>query len=517
MAKTWLSAYTALALVSVSTAVFVLRRHALGAETDGPPGWEVTLTVEGEMPGSHGTLITMRPPDFRQQHIAGEKFHSQDLRYRFTRIQKSGQRKVVWRQAGLGKPGRPFRAVYSFRWTRARPTLAMARLTERIDAAPEGDAALEPLPRIEKDLEQPLRETLKTVPPAGPPLNQARALFDALARLPAGDPRNQSRLFVALCRARHLPARLVCGLIVRAPGEQPLHWWAEVWLNDRWLPASPAEGMFGADQFPENHLVLDFGDRDPVRGWGLRTYQFRATSLHDPTGSTGDSPPSAAKAFFRKASLYWLRPGEQHVVKFLLLLPLAALIVCLFRVVIGVPTFGTFGPALVGLAFRDLNSLPWGLLFFLLTVMVGWGIRRILDHFHLLHVPRVSAMMTLIVVFLIVLIGWASSAGVTTTQYVALFPLVILTHLVERFWMVETEDGTAASFWTLLGTSVVAVAVSLALSADAVAQWMFRYPESLGVVLAAQLLLGRYTGYRVSELYRFRDFLEDQTVPGGRP
>jgi hypothetical protein len=36
---------------------------------------------------------------------------------------------------------------------------------------------------------------------------------------------------------------------------------------------------------------------------------------------------------------------------------------------------------------------------------------------------------------------------------------------------------------------------------------MFQFPETLGLVMAAQLLLGRYTGYRLSELFRFRDFV----------
>ena len=40
---------------------------------------------------------------------------------------------------------------------------------------------------------------------------------------------------------------------------------------------------------------------------------------------------------------------------------------------------------------------------------------------------------------------------------------------------------------------------------------MFRYPETLGVIMALQLLIGRYTGYRLMELYRFRDFMGDMS------
>ena len=53
----------------------------------------------------------------------------------------------------------------------------------------------------------------------------------------------------------------------------------------------------------------------------------------------------------------------------------------------------------------------------------------------------------------------------------------------------------------------MALVVSLALRPEAIRTWMFRYPETLGVILAAQLLIGRYTGYRLTELFRFRDFL----------
>jgi hypothetical protein len=39
---------------------------------------------------------------------------------------------------------------------------------------------------------------------------------------------------------------------------------------------------------------------------------------------------------------------------------------------------------------------------------------------------------------------------------------------------------------------------------------MFVFPELLLVVLAITLLLGRYTGYRLSELWRFRHAVQIQ-------
>jgi hypothetical protein len=320
---------------------------------------------------------------------------------------------------------------------------------------------------------------------------------------------------VALCRNRGIPARLVGGLVLGRAGVQTLHYWAEAWVGDEWLPACPTHGWFGTAELPENYLVLWIGDGEPVRGRGARfQYHFEVHSLAVTSPTDPSGAPSGMKAVFRKFSLYALQPAEQHLVRFLVLLPPAALIVCVFRTLVGMPTFGTFGPALLGLAFLDLRALPFGLVAFVLVVCAGWRLRRLLDDYHLLLVPRVSALLTMIVMLLIVTVAVASRYGVTATQYIGLFPLVILTHLVERFWTVEVEDSTAASFKTLLGTIAVTVVITLALSWDGIARWLFRYPEGLGLVLAAQLLLGRYTGYRLSELYRFQDLIVEEPVSG---
>jgi hypothetical protein len=36
--------------------------------------------------------------------------------------------------------------------------------------------------------------------------------------------------------------------------------------------------------------------------------------------------------------------------------------------------------------------------------------------------------------------------------------------------------------------------------------WAFYFPEMLLILLAGILLIGRYTGYRLSELIRFKSF-----------
>jgi hypothetical protein len=259
---------------------------------------------------------------------------------------------------------------------------------------------------------------------------------------------------------------------------------------------------------PSSYLVFGFGDLPPVRGRHTTDLEYGFLVEHvapHELASPGES--SWLRRALIAVSLFQLPPTEQRLVEFLLLLPIAALIVCLYRNAIGLSSFGTFAPALVGLAFRELRSIP-GILVFVSILLLGWLLRRALDYYHLLQVPRVAFMLSLVVVVLITAIVTANFGDLPATRYVSLFPMVILTGMIERFWTLEAEDGTASSFKTLLSTVVISTSIALVLSIPALVEQMFCYPETLGIIMAVQLLLGRYTGYRLTELFRFRELMQ---------
>jgi hypothetical protein len=72
-----------------------------------------------------------------------------------------------------------------------------------------------------------------------------------------------------------------------------------------------------------------------------------------------------------------------------------------------------------------------------------------------------------------------------------------------------------ATIRTLFSPMYIAIVIALVLSLNPLVQQLFRYPETLGLVMAGQLLIGRYTGYRLSELLRFRDFVRPSRTATG--
>ena len=98
--------------------------------------------------------------------------------------------------------------------------------------------------------------------------------------------------------------------------------------------------------------------------------------------------------------------------------------------------------------------------------------------------------------------------GIETGLSVALFPMVIIAMTIERMSVVWEERGPRDAIEAGLGSLVVAALAYLAMGIDWLQHIVFTFPELLLIVLALVLLAGRYTGYRLVELYRFRGMLQ---------
>ncbi|MBL8796359.1 MAG: lasso peptide biosynthesis protein [Planctomycetia bacterium] len=531
MSRTAYCLITAGILAAVSLTAMLARRQVLGDEVKLPvdPGtWKVTLVVNGKCGGDGSRLLTSTPLDFGKQHVLQESCKSNELFAKPTDARHPSRRQVLWLPRG-GCADVAFRAHYEFYCTvcMAEPTTNMTELAASLYAAPKPGQYLQSETDVPSDDAEIGELARRLTGGIEGKRDQAEALFRYVAEeigneptvtgpgeealdclhSASGDSRSKSRLLAAMCRNRGIPARLVTGLALARGREQTAHVWVEAWVRDHWLPMCPFAQHFG--RVPRTYLVFGFGDLNLARGRKLHNLDCAFLVERLAAGSAEPpAEPSLARRVFTFCSFHPLQPAEQRLVVFLLLLPPAALIVCLFRNVIGLGSFGTFAPALLGLSFRELHSLP-GILVFVTILLTGWLLRRALDRYHLLQVPRMALMLSLVVLVLIGAVVLAAHHNLPATRYVALFPIVILVGMIERFWTLETEDGTTSSFRTLLATMFIATVIGLVLGLRAVETHLYRYPETLGLVMAVQLLIGRYTGYRLLELYRFRDFLQE--------
>src|SRR5690606_13809471 len=203
-------------------------------------------------------------------------------------------------------------------------------------------------------------------------------------------------------------------------------------------------------------------------------------------------------------TLYSLPIPAQEVYKVLLMVPLGALVIAFMRVVVGIPTFGTFTPILIALAFRE-TQLGWGVTLFLFILFAGFLCRVALANLRLLLVPRLACMLIIVIGLMVIMSLLSQRLGFTQGLSVALFPMVILTMTIERMSIVWEERGSVETVKETIGSLVVAIAGYYVMNHPMLMHLMFNFPELLLVVLAVCMLFGSYTGYRLSEVLRFRD------------
>jgi hypothetical protein len=533
MSRTTLCVLSAVTIAALSLGITATRYAALGDEVKTPAGpstWKVTMVVRGQGQGE-AHIVTGAPLDMGRQHVLKEEFNSPNFVHKPPMDMRRPDRRAVTWTRRPGQADGPIRARSEFFVSIdvSHPSAAMTRMENGLYAAPHAGEHLDRAARNKEDvtaLESKARDLTAGVANKvdmaevlyrfvehdiqnDPSLDGPAVVGADCLRNESGDPAAKSRLLVSLLRHRGIPARTVTGLTLQKGPEQRAHVWVEAWLRDRWVPMDAFHHHYG--KVPGTYVVFALGDVPMVRGKNVKDLDYAFLVERSAPGDLDGAQASACKRFFRAAALTMLPPPEQKLVEFLLLLPLASLVICVYRNLIGLISFGTFAPALLGLAFRDIHSLP-GILVFVSILLIGWVMRRVLDHYHLLQVPRIAVMLTLIVVVLILAVVIANRFDLPATKYISLFPMIILTGMVERFWTLETEDSTASSFRTLLYTMIISVSIALVVSIHALVRHLFCYPEQVLLIMAVQLLIGRYTGYRLMELFRFRDFVGPQTT-----
>jgi hypothetical protein len=197
--------------------------------------------------------------------------------------------------------------------------------------------------------------------------------------------------------------------------------------------------------------------------------------------------------------------AERAVFRYIVLIPLGAFVVVLLRNIVGVPTLGTFMPVLIALALLEI-PLARGLVMFSVLIGAGLWFRFLLSRLNLLVVPRVAACVVIVTLLMMVMSVLSYRMGMSGGVQITLFPMIILAWTIERMSLIWEEEGKHSALTQVGGSLVVAVLAFLFMKIGQIQYWAFYFPELLLVLLAGILMIGRYTGFRLSELIRFKTF-----------
>ncbi|BFN14811.1 MULTISPECIES: inactive transglutaminase family protein [Marinobacter] len=311
---------------------------------------------------------------------------------------------------------------------------------------------------------------------------------------------NYLQLLVKMLNHAGIAARTADALKLEdARRRQQLVPFLQIYNGKRWLTFDPRTAEQGV---PENLLLWRQGADSLLDVVGGDDSQVSFSMLRQTVPALQLATLESNANGLSVLGFYQLPIEEQSMFRMLLLLPIGALIVAFMRIVIGIRTSGTFMPVLIAVAFVQTTLVP-GLIAFLSVVAIGLLLRGYLSSLNLLLVSRISALIILVIFITAGLSIIGYQMGFNTGMTVTFFPMVIIAWTIERMSILWEEEGAREVLVQGSGSLFVAICAYLAMSTPLAGHLTFNFPELHLVILGLILLMGQYTGYKLSELKRF--------------
>ncbi|KMQ75430.1 inactive transglutaminase family protein [Marinobacter subterrani] len=457
------------------------------------PVWMVEARVDfdaGNGPVLASLNIPQQPPGFS---ILSEQAASPG--YGFSIIDSSGSRRAEWSKREASGPQTLYFKAQFVPDPTAQPAIPGRKPgTRRVFwEEPEATAVREILAQARARSSTPesmTRELIRLMQPDTRTQNTTLLIAEE----------NYLDLLVGMLNHAGIAARTADGLQLEdARRRQQLMPFLQIFNGREWLTFNPKTAEQGV---PENLLLWRQGSSSLLDVIGGDNSEVSFSMLRQTVPALQLANMQSASSGLGFLSFYELPIEEQSMFRMLLLLPLGALMVAFMRIVIGIRTSGTFMPVLIAVAFVQTTLVP-GLIAFLSVVAIGLLMRGYLSSLNLLLVSRISALIILVIFITAGLSIIGYQMGFNTGMTVTFFPMVIIAWTIERMSILWEEEGAREVVVQGTGSLFVAICAYLLMSAPLAGHLTFNFPELHLVILGLILLMGQYTGYKLSELKRF--------------
>jgi predicted neutral ceramidase superfamily lipid hydrolase len=194
-------------------------------------------------------------------------------------------------------------------------------------------------------------------------------------------------------------------------------------------------------------------------------------------------------------------------IRLLLILPIAVTLIAFFRQVVGFKAFGIYTPSLITFAFL-IVGLKYGIAVYISVIVVGILSRYVLKHVRILYLPRVAITLTIISFVMLAILYFGASFQRTGFANVSIVPLIIMIVLVEKFVATQIEKGTKTALLTAVQTFIISLVTFYIVGWEALNTLVLAYPWAILFIIPLNILLGKWTGLRLSEYYRFQSILK---------
>lgn len=199
-----------------------------------------------------------------------------------------------------------------------------------------------------------------------------------------------------------------------------------------------------------------------------------------------------------------------NTIVLLLLLPISAFVIAVTRNVIGIRGFGIFLPAALSVVFVAIGPFV-GILLFLLIVAISTFVRIVLRKLKvkLLYLPRMALILWAVVIGVLGVLFSVPIIKSASLTNVSIFAVLILILLAEDFIRVQLGKSVKTAISLTTETLIIALISFIFLTLKPLQNFVLLKPEItlLGTGIL-DIILAKYSGLRLMEIWRFRKLIE---------
>lgn len=199
-----------------------------------------------------------------------------------------------------------------------------------------------------------------------------------------------------------------------------------------------------------------------------------------------------------------------NTIVLLLLLPIVAAFIAVARHIFGLRGFGIFLPAALSVTFVATGPVL-GIGLFLLIVTVSTAARILLRRakVKLQYLPRMALILWLVSASVLGVLFLAPIIKNPGVANVSIFAVLILALLAEDFTKVQLGKSVKTAVVITTETLILSMVSYLFLTHKPLQEFALLNPEALLIAVGIfDFFLGRYSGLRVLEIWRFRRLLK---------
>lgn len=214
----------------------------------------------------------------------------------------------------------------------------------------------------------------------------------------------------------------------------------------------------------------------------------------------------------------------ESTVLLLLMLPIVATLVSFIRNVIGLKTFGIYAPIVLTFAYYQLGmghdsprsdlvaGLKYGLALTIVVFISAALAHQATKRIRLQYLPKMSIILTVVALSVLIMLALGAYFEKFGFISVDILSLLLIITVAEQFISLFVKKGGKSalilSIYTVLGSVLAYFIISFKIFQDL----MLKFPWVALVTLIINIVIGRWTGLRISEYFKFNSiFSSDGT------